>query len=260
MSNAQKSVLNEERRQAILDSIQRNGRAFVRELAASSGTSEVTIRRDLALLQKRGLVLRTHGGVLPARAMLQTDFNLAERALNHPKEKVAIAQAAAAMVKNGQSIILGSGSTTAAIARELAGFKNLTVITNSISIAAELASGDVDVLLTGGMLRKTSRSLIGPLAELAFSQLGADIFFMGTDGIDSRRGLCTQNLLGAPLVRRMAEVAARTVVVCDSSKFATSSLYAVIPISKVQGVITDSRIPQDELTALRAAGVEVTLV
>lgn len=260
MSNSQKSVLNEERRRAILDSVQRNGRAFVRELAASSGASEVTIRRDLALLEKRGLVYRTYGGVLPARAMVETDFNLDEHTQHHPTEKTAIARAAAAMVRDGQSIMLGSGSTTAAIASELRGFKNLTVITNSISIAAGLVDSDADVVVTGGMLRKNSRSLIGPLAELALSQLGADIFFMGTDGIDSRLGLCTQNLLGAPLVRMMVEVAARTIVVCDSSKFGVSSLYAVVPISKVHGVITDSRIPDDEMKALQSAGIKVTLV
>jgi DeoR family transcriptional regulator of aga operon len=139
-------------------------------------------------------------------------------------------------------------------------FKNLTVITNSISIAAELAGSDIDVILTGGMLRKQSRSLIGPLAEQSLNSLRADVFFVGTDGIDTSVGLFTQNLLGAQLVRVMVEMSARTIVVCDSSKFGKESLYTVIPITKVHGVITDRHIPDAALKKLKAIGVEVTLV
>lgn len=253
-------VLNEERRSAILDIIKKNGRAVVRELARTIGSSEVTIRRDLDVLQRRGLLHRTHGGALPLRAVAESDFNLAEHELNHPREKVAIGEAAASMVQEGQTIVLGSGSTTTAIARAVRRFKNLTVITNSISIAAELAGSDIDVILTGGMLRKQSRSLIGPLAEQSLNSLRADIFFMGTDGINTSVGLFTQNLLGAQLVRVMVEMSTRTVVVCDSSKFGKESLYKVIPITKVQGVITDSHIPDAALKKLKAIGVEVTLV
>jgi DeoR family transcriptional regulator, aga operon transcriptional repressor len=260
MPSNKSSVLNEERRSAILDIIKKNGRAVVRELAVTIGSSEVTIRRDLDLLQKRGLLQRTHGGALPMNTVAESDFSLAERELKHPHEKVAIAEAAASMVQEGQTIVLGSGSTTSAIARAVRGFKNLTVITNSISVAAELASGDVEVILTGGMLRKQSRSLIGPLAEQSLNRLRADIFFMGTDGIDTSVGLFTQNLLGAQLVRVMVEMSARTIVVCDSSKFGKESLYTVIPISKVRGVITDKHIPEAALMALQKIGVDVTLV
>lgn len=260
MPSNKSSVLNEERRSAILDLVKRDGRALVRDLAVTIGSSEVTIRRDLDVLQKRGLLQRTHGGALPARTVAEADFNLAEHELKHPREKVAIAEAAAGMVHEGQTIVLGSGSTTTAIARALRGFKNLTVITNSISIAAELAGSDVDVILTGGMLRKQSRSLIGPLAEQSLSRLRADMFFMGTDGIDTHVGLFTQNLLGAQLVRVMVEMSSRTIVVCDSSKFGKESLYTVIPITKVRGVITDKQIPEAALKALREIGVEVTLV
>jgi DeoR family transcriptional regulator of aga operon len=261
MSSNKNSVMNEERRSAILDLIKRDGRVIVRDLATSIGTSEVTIRRDLDVLQKRGLLQRTHGGALPARtANAETDFNLAEHELKHPREKIAIATAAASMVQEGQTIVLGSGSTTTAIARALRGFRNLTVITNSISIAAELAGSDVDVILTGGMLRKQSRSLIGPLAEQSLSRLRADIFFMGTDGINTSVGLFTQNLLGAQLVRVMVEMSSRTIVVCDSSKFGKESLYTVIPISKIQGVITDRQIPEAAQKALEESGIEVTLV
>jgi len=117
MGNRRTSVLNEERRRSIIDFVNQNGRALVRELAKKYGSSEITIRRDLELLHNRGLVYRTHGGALPIRAGAESDRNLTEREMQHPREKQRIAAAAAKMVREGQAVVLDSGSTTTAIAR-----------------------------------------------------------------------------------------------------------------------------------------------
>src|SRR6266852_1040298 len=153
-------VLNEERRRAILDLITRQGRVLVTELSRDFETSQVTIREDLEILHAHGLVHRTHGGALPAREGALEDPTLREKEKLHRQEKLHIAEAAAARVKEGQVLILDSGTTTTAIARALRNFKNLTIITNALNIAAELAGTTVEVILTGGTLRKNSFSLV----------------------------------------------------------------------------------------------------
>lgn len=260
MPNKRVSVLNEERRRAIVDYINQNGRALVRDLARKFGISEITIRRDLELLHSRGLLYRTHGGALPIRAGAESDRNLTERELQHPREKMKIAEAAAKMVHEGQSIVLDSGSTTTAIARALREFQQLTVITNAVNIANELAGSKVDVILTGGMLRKHSYSLVGPIAEEGLRHLKADILFLGVDGFDTASGVSTPNLLEAQLNRLMVQIASRVVAVCDSTKFGRSSLSSIVPISSIHHVITDKQIGKPDLRALKRAGIEITLV
>jgi DeoR family transcriptional regulator of aga operon len=260
MPNKRVSVLNEERRRAIVDYVNENGRALVRELAKKFGSSEITIRRDLELLHERGLIYRTHGGALPIRAGSESDRDLTQREMQHPREKLKIAEAAARMVREGQSIILDSGSTTTAIARALRDFQQLTIITNAINIASELAGSKVDVILTGGMLRKNSFSLVGPIAEESLRRLKADIVFLGVDGFDTHSGVSTPNLLEAQLNRLMVSIAARVVAVCDSSKFGRSSLSSIVPIANIHGVITDKQIPKTDLRALKKAGLEIVLV
>jgi DeoR family transcriptional regulator of aga operon len=260
MPNKRGSVLNEERRRSIVDFVNQNGRALVRELAKKFGSSEITVRRDLELLHDRGLIYRTHGGALPIRAGSESDRDLTQREMQHPREKLKIASAAARMVKEGQSIILDSGSTTTAIARALRDFKQLTVITNAMNIAGELAGGSIEVILTGGMLRKNSFSLVGPIAEESLRRLKADILFLGVDGFDTQSGVSTPNLLEAQLNRLMVNIASRVIAVCDSSKFGRSSLSSIVPMSGIHGVITDKQIPKSDLRALKKAGLEIVLV
>jgi DeoR family transcriptional regulator of aga operon len=253
-------VLNEERRRAILDILNRDGRVLVTEMAEQFHTSQVTIRKDLEILHAHGLVHRTHGGALPAREGALEDPTLREKEKLHRKEKVHIAAAAARLVKEGQVVILDSGTTTTAIARALRTFQNLTIVTNAVNIAAELAGARVEVILTGGTLRKNSFSLVGPIAEETLRRLNADILFLGVDGFDVHYGLSTPNLLEAKVNRVMAEVAKRTVAVCDSSKFGRRSLSLIIPPTALQEVITDRGIPKSDWRALKKAGIEVTLV
>jgi DeoR family transcriptional regulator of aga operon len=253
------SVLNEERRRSIVHFVNQQGRALIRDLAGDFGTSEITIRRDLDFLSNRGLIYRTRGGALPIRNNGASERNLTEREQQHPQEKLRIAAAAAKIVREGQSIVLDSGSTTTAIARSLRDFRHLTVITNAVNIATELAGSSVEVILTGGILRKNSYSLVGPLAEECLRHLKADIVFLGIDGFDAQAGVSTADLLEAQLNRIMVNMAERVVAVCDSSKFGKRSLTTIVPLSRLDSVITDKQIPAEDFKALKKAGVEVIL-
>jgi DeoR family transcriptional regulator of aga operon len=253
-------VLNEERRRAILELVSHEGRVLVKDLAPRFGTSQVTIRKDLEVLHSRGLVHRTHGGALPVSMGALLDPSLREKEKLHRKEKQRIGAAAARLVKEGESVILDSGTTTTAVAQALREFHNLTVITNAVNIAAELAGTAIEVILTGGILRENSFSLVGPLAEESLRRLSADFLFLGVDGFDVHFGLTTPNLLEAKVNRVMVEIAKQVVVVCDSSKFGRRSMSLIAPTSAVQRTITDNRIAKSDLHALEQAGIEVTLV
>ncbi len=200
-------MLNEERRRLILQMFNHDGRVLVGDLARHFHTSQVTIRKDLDILQTHGRIHRTHGGALPARESALEDPTLREKEKLHRKEKSQIAATAARMVKEGQVVILDSGTTTTAIARALRERENLTIITNAVNIAAELSGSSLEVILTGGTLRKNSFSLVGPIAEETLRRLNADILFLGVDGFDVHYGLSTPNLLEAKVNRAMMDVA-----------------------------------------------------
>jgi DeoR family transcriptional regulator of aga operon len=253
-------ILAEERRRQILDLVSQEGKVLVQHLAKRFSTSQVTIRQDLEALHAQGLLHRTHGGALPVRSAALLDRSLREKEKLFRREKHRIAAAAGRLVKGGQSVVLDSGSTTTAVARVLRQFHQLTVITNAVNIAAELAGTPVEVILTGGILRENSFSLVGPLAEDALGRLSADILFLGVDGFDVRLGLTTPNLLEAKVNRVMIEIARRRVVVCDSSKFGIRSLSLISGPSAIHEVITDRGISNSDLTSLREAGIDVTVV
>lgn len=253
-------MLSEERRRAILEIVNREGRVLVLDLAKRFETSQVTVRKDLEALHAHRLIHRTHGGALPARDGALEDPTLREKEKLHHQEKVRIARAAAGMVQEGQVIILDSGTTTTEIARALRTFRKLTIVTNAVNIAAELSGTAVDVILTGGTLRKNSFSLVGPIAEETLHRLSADLLFLGVDGFDVHYGLSTPNLLEAKVNKVMVEVAKHTVAVCDSSKFGRRSLSLIVPPSALHEVVTDRGVSKSDLRVLKQVGIEVTLV
>jgi DeoR family transcriptional regulator of aga operon len=253
-------MLSEERQRAILEMLSHDGRVLVVDLAKHFHTSQVTIRKDLEALHAKGRIHRTHGGALSVRESALEDPTLREKEKLHRKEKLQIAAAAARMVTEGQVVILDSGTTTTAIARALRNFQNLTIITNAVNIAAELSGSNLEVILTGGNLRKNSFSLVGPLAEDTLRRLNADILFLGVDGFDVQYGLSTPNLLESKVNRAMMDVSKVVVAVCDSSKFGKRSLSLIAAPSALQGVITDRGIPKSDLGALKKSGIEVTVV
>ena len=145
-------------------------------------------------------------------------------------------------------------------ARAMRQHRELTIITNAVNIAAELAPTPMELILTGGILRERSFSLVGPLAEETLRELQADILFLGVDGFDVEYGLTTPNLLEAKVNRVMVEIARHVVMVCDSSKFGRRSLCLIVPPSSIDEVITDTGIGKNELRALEKVGIKVSVV
>lgn len=259
-STEQGQLLTDERRQHILSVIQSEGRVLVGELSRNLGISQITIRKDLDHLQGKGLVKRTHGGALRIQSSALFDPTLQEKQKQHAQEKQRIAAAAAEMVEEGQCVMLDSGTTTTAVAHALKRFSQLTVITNAVNIAAELASTNLEVILVGGSLRKNSFSLVGPLAEDVLHEMHADIVFLGVDGFDPEVGVTTPNFLESRVNRAMVKAARRVVAVCDSTKFKRRSLSRIVPPSQIHCVITDRNLLPETAAALRAQNIEVLLV
>ena len=156
--------------------------------------------------------------------------------------------------------MLDSGTTTTAVAHALKKFSHLTVITNAVNIAAELTGTNFEVILTGGILRKNSFSLVGPLAEDMLAEMHADILFLGVDGLDVEVGLTTPNLLESRVNRAMVSGAAKVVAVCDSTKFNRRSLSRIVPVTAIHHVITDVNLPKSINEALQSLNIELTLV
>ena len=253
-------MLIEERRQYILGQAQKNGRVLVEELSASLGISRITIRKDLDHLQSRGVLQRTHGGALLPGSGALADPSLQEKEGRHSQEKLRIAAAAAALIQEGQCVLLDSGTTTTAIARALKRFSHLTIITNAVNIAAELSTTGFEVLLTGGSLRRNSFSLVGPLAEDMLRDMHADILFLGVDGFDIEAGLTTPNVMESRVNRAMVRAASIVVAVCDSTKFNRRSLSKIIDAAAVHHVITDKNLTPETAEALRGMNMKLTLV
>lgn len=253
-------MLIDERRQHILLVVQNEGRVLVGELSDKLGISQITIRKDLDYLQSKGLIARTHGGALPVNSGALFDPSLKEKQKQHSHEKQRIADAAVKMIKEGQCIMLDSGTTTTAIAQALKRFSRLTVITNAVNIAAELTGTDFEVILTGGTLRKNSFSLVGPLAEDMLEEMHADILFLGVDGFDVETGVTTPNVLESRVNRAMVKAAKKVVAVCDATKFGRRSLSRIISPTAIHHVITDKNVSPGIVESLTNLNIQVTVV
>jgi DeoR family transcriptional regulator of aga operon len=255
-------MLVEERRRRIMEVLDAQERVTVDELVPRFGVSAVTIRGDLDALAGAGAVIRSHGGALK-RVEAPEDVPITVKETLHHAEKVRIGHAAAQMIRDGETIMLDSGTTTAEIARQLKFLKvqSLNVITNALNIAMELANlPHVRLIMIGGILRQMSYSLAGPHAEQTLRGLHADRLFLGVDGLDPDIGLMTPDLLEAQLNAIMIQVSREVVVVADSSKFQRRSLSVIAKLDAVHKLITDHGTTPEVVAALRARNVEVIVV
>jgi DeoR family transcriptional regulator, aga operon transcriptional repressor len=255
-------LLVEERRRRILEMLDTQERVTVDELVGRFGVSAVTIRGDLDALADLGAVVRSHGGALK-RGDAPDDVPITVKETLHHAEKVRIGHAAALMIKDGETIMLDSGTTTAEIARQVRFLKlrSLNVITNALNIAMELANlPHIRLIMIGGVLRQMSYSLAGPPAEQTLRGLHADRLFLGVDGLDPEIGLMTPDVVEAQLNAVMIQVSREVVVVADASKFQRRSLSVIAKLDVVHKVITDSGTSPEVLAALRARNVEVVVV
>jgi DeoR family transcriptional regulator, aga operon transcriptional repressor len=255
-------LLVEERRRRILELLDKEERATVEELADRFEVSTVTVRGDLDALAGAGAIVRSHGGALK-RLVDEQDAPIAVKETLHHGEKVRIGHAAARLIRQDETIILDSGTTTAEIARQLKflKLKSLTVITNALNIATELANlPHIRVIMIGGILRQMSYSTVGPQAEQILRALNADRLFLGVDGLDPEIGLTTPDLLEAQLNRLMIRVSREVTAVADSSKFHRRTLSVIADLSDVHRIITDDRADPELVTGLRARNIEVMVV
>ena len=246
-----------QRRRHIMEQLLQHGSVQVAELVERHGVSSVTIRTDLNHLEAQGLVTRSHGGASLLRVPPQEHGIHEKDTLNLPL-KDAIGARAALLVRPGDNIILDSGSTTMMLARHLRNQREVTVMTNGLNIAWELAGAQgITLRLTGGLLHQPSLSLHGSQAEASLASFSFDTLFLGVDGLDLQFGATTHHEAEALLNHRMVERARRIVVLTDSSKCGKVSLHRIALLNEVHTVITDAGISKEHLEGLQRQGVEV---
>src|SRR5918999_323908 len=242
---------------AILERLSENGSVAVTSLAEDLGVSMATIRRDLELLESQRLLSRTHGGAVSHGVLYE--LPLRYRAGRHEAEKHRIAEVAATRLGDARVVGFTGGTTTTEVARRIAG-RTLTVVTNALNIASELAvRPNLKLVVTGGVARTESYELVGPLADATLDGLNLDVVFVGVDGA-SRAGMTTHHEVEAHTNRRMIERARQVVVVCDASKIGRSALAVICPAHDVDELITDTGASEAGFDELRAAGVRVITV
>jgi len=249
----------EERRRMIAADLQVRGRVLAGELAKRYGVTEETIRRDLKWLEAAGKAVRTHGGalwrgeagLLPPLAIRQGKSYAAKR---------AIGAYAAGLVNDGQAIFIDSGSTALELARSLRQKKNLHVVTNSLLVANELATGEgIEVHMPGGTLRADEMCLVGPEAVAGLAHYRADLAFISCAGVDPKSGVAVYNSFQAEVKRAMLRHAARRVLLVDSTKLGQVALVQVAKCDEFDLMITDSGAGEDKTILFRQAGVEVAI-
>jgi DeoR family transcriptional regulator of aga operon len=242
------------RRAAILEIIAGEGFADIPRLQREFGCSEATLRRDLEQLKRAGRLRRTHGGaIVNGAGELPFTMKLGEMA----EAKRRIARAAADLVEEGQAIGFTGGTTTLQVARQLSTRSDLTVVTNALTIAMELARSTVRTIVTGGELRGQTYELVGPLAEPAVSQVHLDLVFVGVDGLSVPGGLTTHNPLEARINRVLVDRSSRVVVVTDHTKLGRKTFAQIAPIDVVDVLITDGEARNDVITEFAKNGISV---
>jgi DeoR/GlpR family transcriptional regulator of sugar metabolism len=249
--------LKEERHRLILSAIEADGRVTVAELSRKLDVSEVTVRRDLQDLASRGLLQRSHGGaVLPQLASPEPP--VFQRVTETQMHKAQIGRAAAELIPDGSSVFIGSGTTTAQVARHLAGRKNLTVITNALNVAFELATADgVTVVMTGGVMRKSELSLIGHLAELALREVRVDRAVVGMQALSLENGMTNDHWPEVMTDRAVIQMAPELIVVVDHTKFGQVASALIAPIERISTLVTDSETDATVLDRLRRQSIRV---
>jgi DeoR/GlpR family transcriptional regulator of sugar metabolism len=236
------------------------GECTVEEISQAFGVSTMTVRRDLQALADAGRVMRTHGGA-SAGAQVSFEFRYLDRMQENHKAKEAIGARAAELVKDGESVMLDSGTTTLAIANRLRNRRNLTVVTASLPIASALYGCEgIELLLLGGQLRKDSPDLIGAITESNVDMMKADIAFLGADGIDEEGNVYQASATVAGLLSKMAQPARRVYSVADHTKIGKTALMRFGNIAQWNGLITDDGLTQEQAEKLMQAGVELISV
>ncbi len=249
-----------ERRNEIVELVNATGKARVEDLASRFNVSSVTIRSDLSFLEKNGYIVRSHGTAIPNSGLI-AELSVHEKRRHNAEGKAILGEAAAKLIEDGDTVILDSGTTTLEIARGLSNMESVVVMTNGLDVAMELSSKTgIEVLMTGGVLRKNAMSFAGAQSEAGLKNHRFDKVFLGVDGFDLKAGITTYNEQEASLNRLMCELSDKVIAVADSSKFGKRSCHMIRDFNAIDTLITDSDIPEEYLKELRNQGVNVVVV
>ena len=242
-----------ERKAVILDLLMKEGSVSVSELAKRLSVTVVTARADLAVLEEEGLLVRTHGGAVPAQHPKVLQRMQAEKGV-----KAEIAKAAAALVEDGDTIIVSAGTTTALIAKYLLGKKNIHIVTNNtLLLTYARTNPQIRVSLVGGEFRPEEEGVVGPMALQAIDQFYVSKTFIGIDGASVKQGFTAHFVESADLVRKMAEQADEVIAISDSSKFGKPGFARILPFEGVDALVTDQELSGEFEEELTKANVRV---
>lgn len=253
------NMLNVERYSQIMALLKSHESMKVDELGRILAVSENTVRRDLAHLEKNGLLIRIQGGATLSDLQKHAPSSQTRTAL-YQDEKQSIAREAAKLVRSNCSIIVDAGSTTLGICSHIKGLRNLTVITNSLEACNALAhTVPVSIILSGGVLLESTNSFVGKPAEAFFSSLHADILFLGAKGVSAVSGLSNENFYETPVKQKMIASADKIVLLADHSKFGREALSSFARLEDIDAVITDDQIEPQYVELLQSRGIEVII-
>lgn len=248
------------RHQIILEKLKREHHIEVSELCEELEVSAVTIRKDLKLLEDKGLLFRTHGG-----ATLENPY-ITDRPVNE-KEKIAVAEkekiakAAANLIKDNDSIMIASGTTVQELARCIDNKSSLNVISSSLNVSLELLKHtNIQVIQLGGYIRHSSASVTGHYGKLLLDNITCNMVFMGVDGIDADFGCTTTSLEEALLNQKMIAASQHTIILADSSKFGKKSFGRICAVDQIDQIITDKGIATSQVKKFKALGIKLTIV
>ncbi|TCZ77419.1 DeoR/GlpR transcriptional regulator [Paenibacillus albiflavus] len=254
------SSKGEIRRAQIMTMLKQQGKISINELIEKLDCSEATARRDLDLLDKRGDLIRTIGGALYEGISTSREIPFSEKRQKLWLEKEAIARKAMEFIEEGDSVCLSGGTTTYLIAKELKSRHGITVVTNAVNIAMELADSEgIQVVVIGGVMRAKNYELCGPLAEKTIEHLNIGKIFLGIDGFTLEEGISTYAEQEAQTARMLMKKARQTIAVFDHTKTAKPSLFSIAPIQDLHACITDRPLEQIMHDELVSHGVQIVI-
>ncbi|MCL4377093.1 MAG: DeoR/GlpR family DNA-binding transcription regulator [Actinobacteria bacterium] len=253
-------MLGEERREYILNLVNKAGSAAAIDIARALNVSETTIRRDLNKLSKKGLIRRTHGGAINKLSVGQEmKFEVQKEKFIEEKKKIALA--AAELIEEGDVILIEAGTTGLQTALNITSRKQLTIVTNSCDIAVLLGKTNpgYSIILSGGILKTDTHSLVGPIAEQTFRHINVDKAFIGISGLDIEKGITAADQIEAKTKMNIIGCAKKVIALCDHSKIGHVSMNFVAPIQKINVLITDSEADREFLEKIKELEIEIII-
>ncbi|MBT3320341.1 MAG: DeoR/GlpR transcriptional regulator [Clostridia bacterium] len=258
-NNPEENIFAEERKQMIVELINRQIKTTVAALCEKFSVSPATIRNDLRELELAGLLKRTHGGAM-SNKKASFELNSYQKEVENIEQKVAIGKAAMNYVQDGDIIAIDTGTTTLEFAKQLADKKNITVVTNDLKIALHLEeNSQMDVVLTGGAVRRNFHSTIGLIALNSLKELSVDRSFIAANGVEVRRGITTPNIEQAQVKERLVEFADEVILLADSTKLGKASFAKFADLKEIDHIITDSDAPEEIVAEIESKGISVEI-